>query len=91
MDELLVIRQGPNEGVVVEEGQLFLPGRGPVDYTSQIGKPIRKVLGLPGGFFDTQAEPVMADAMARLVERLRGRGWQIDKVPLPPPAVLLGH
>jgi aspartyl-tRNA(Asn)/glutamyl-tRNA(Gln) amidotransferase subunit A len=59
-------------------------GPGPVDNASQIGKPVRKVLGLPGGFFDSQAEPVMTDAMARLVERLRGRGWQIDKVPLPP-------
>ena len=39
-----------------------------------IGKPVRKSLGLPGGFFDTQAEPAMAAAFGRLVEQLRAQG-----------------
>src|SRR5262245_156932 len=34
----------------------------PTDYTGRIDKPVRKVLGLPSGFFDSQAEPVMAEA-----------------------------
>jgi aspartyl-tRNA(Asn)/glutamyl-tRNA(Gln) amidotransferase subunit A len=46
-------------------------------------RPIRKSLGLPGGFFDDRAEPVMADAFKRLVETLRTIGWQIDSFALP--------
>jgi aspartyl-tRNA(Asn)/glutamyl-tRNA(Gln) amidotransferase subunit A len=55
------------------------PGRSAVP-----GGVVRKTLGLPGGFFADQAEPVMANAMNRLVERLRGKGWRIESVPLPP-------
>ena len=56
----------------------------PTDFTAKIGKPINKSLGLPGGFFDTQAEPVMTAAMSKLIERLRGKGWRIEPTPLPP-------
>jgi aspartyl-tRNA(Asn)/glutamyl-tRNA(Gln) amidotransferase subunit A len=59
-------------------------GPHPVHYSAGIGKPVRKVLGLTGGFFDTQAEPVMAAAFGRLVERLRRKGWSIEPAPLPP-------
>src|SRR4051812_43102665 len=55
--------------------QPILPARGtlpgPADYAVAIGQQVRKSLGLPGGFFDTQAEPVMSAAFARLVEQLR--------------------
>lgn len=60
------------------------PGRGPTDYTAGIGKSVRKVLGLPGGFFDSQAEPVMAAAFGQLVARLQRKGWSIEPAPLPP-------
>ena len=60
------------------------PGPRPADYSAAIGRPVRKVLGLPGGFFDTQAEPVMATAFAQLVDRLRRKGWSIEPAPLPP-------
>ncbi|HKB05459.1 MAG TPA: amidase, partial [Gemmataceae bacterium] len=54
---------------------------GLTDFTAKIGQAVNKSLGLPGGFFDTQAEPVMAAAMAKLIERLRGKGWRIEPVP----------
>ena len=60
------------------------PGPGPTDYAARIGKPVQKTLGLPGGFFDDKAEPVMSAAVARLVERLRAMGWRIEPAPLPP-------
>jgi aspartyl-tRNA(Asn)/glutamyl-tRNA(Gln) amidotransferase subunit A len=60
------------------------PGPRPGDYAAGIGKSVRKVLGLPGGFFDTQAEPVMATAFGQLVDRLRQKGWSIEPAPLPP-------
>lgn len=56
----------------------------PSDYAALIGTPVRKVLGLPGGFFDTQAEPAMAAAFGRLIEGLRRTGWSVEPVPLPP-------
>jgi aspartyl-tRNA(Asn)/glutamyl-tRNA(Gln) amidotransferase subunit A len=58
--------------------------KGLTDLTAKIGTPVNKSLGLPGGFFDSQAEPVMAAAMSRLIDRLRGKGWRIELVPLPP-------
>jgi aspartyl-tRNA(Asn)/glutamyl-tRNA(Gln) amidotransferase subunit A len=68
--------------------QPILPARGtlpgPADYAAAIGQPIQKSLGLPGGFFDTQAEPAMAGPFGRMVEQLRGKGWTIEPVPLPP-------
>ncbi len=60
------------------------PGPGPSDYAGRIGTPVEKVLGLPGGFFDSQAEPAMAEAIGSLIERLRGKGWRIERTPLPP-------
>jgi aspartyl-tRNA(Asn)/glutamyl-tRNA(Gln) amidotransferase subunit A len=60
------------------------PGPGPAKFAADIGKPVRKSLGLPGGFFDTQAEPVMATAFGQLVDRLRRKGWSIEPAPLPP-------
>src|SRR5262245_51008959 len=48
--------------------------------------PVRKSLGLPGGFFDSRAEPVMASACNRLVGQLREHGWRIESSPLPPAA-----
>ena len=68
--------------------QPILPARGtlpgPADYAAAIGRPVRKSLGLPGGFFDTQAEPAMAAAFGPLVEQLRRTGWTVEPVPLPP-------
>lgn len=61
-----------------------LPSPGLTDFASKIGRPLNKSLGLPGGFFDAQAEPVMSAAMDKLVDRLRGKGWRIEPVPLPP-------
>jgi Asp-tRNA(Asn)/Glu-tRNA(Gln) amidotransferase A subunit family amidase len=57
---------------------------GRTDPSSQIGQAFDKSLALPGGFFDTHAEPVMEAAMARLKDRLRGQGWRIEPVSLPP-------
>jgi len=45
--------------------------------------PVQKSLGLPGGFFDDRAEPIMTDAFANLVEKLRGKGWRVESFPLP--------
>jgi aspartyl-tRNA(Asn)/glutamyl-tRNA(Gln) amidotransferase subunit A len=56
----------------------------PRDFTARIGSPIRKVLGLPGWFFANRMEPAMAGAFARLIERLRSKGWRIEECPLPP-------
>jgi Asp-tRNA(Asn)/Glu-tRNA(Gln) amidotransferase A subunit family amidase len=39
---------------------------------------------LPGGFFDTKADPAMVAAFGKLIEQLRGKGWTIEPVPLPP-------
>lgn len=58
-------------------------GPAPGDLGDSLRQPMRKSLGLPGGFFDHQAEPVMAEAFAKLVETLRGKGWQIDSYALP--------
>jgi aspartyl-tRNA(Asn)/glutamyl-tRNA(Gln) amidotransferase subunit A len=60
------------------------PGSGQADYAAGIGKSARKVLGLPGGFFDTQAEPVMSAAFGQMVDRLRRTGWSVEPAPLPP-------
>jgi aspartyl-tRNA(Asn)/glutamyl-tRNA(Gln) amidotransferase subunit A len=60
------------------------PGPGVVDLAAGIGRPVRKVLGLPGGFFDTQSEPVMSAAFRQLVEQLRQKGWSVGPIPLPP-------
>jgi aspartyl-tRNA(Asn)/glutamyl-tRNA(Gln) amidotransferase subunit A len=54
------------------------------DLTVRIGAPVNQSLGLPGGLFDEKVEPVMATAMKQLIERLRGKGWPIKPVPLPP-------
>jgi aspartyl-tRNA(Asn)/glutamyl-tRNA(Gln) amidotransferase subunit A len=55
-------------------------GRGPATMNGSF----RKSLGLPGGFFESQADPVMIDALRDLVERLRRKGWTIEASPLPP-------
>jgi Asp-tRNA(Asn)/Glu-tRNA(Gln) amidotransferase A subunit family amidase len=60
------------------------PGPGPTDYSAAIGRPVPKMLGLPGGFFETNAEPAMASAFGQLTNRLRQRGWSIEPVPLSP-------
>jgi Asp-tRNA(Asn)/Glu-tRNA(Gln) amidotransferase A subunit family amidase len=57
---------------------------GLTDLTAKIGRPVNKSVGLPRGFFDTHAEPVMAAAMGKLIGQLRQKGWQIEPVPLPP-------
>lgn len=60
------------------------PGPGSADYAAGLGKPVRKTLGLPGGFFDTHTEPAMATAFGRLIEQLRRKDWGVEPVPLPP-------
>jgi len=76
-------------GSVLDLAFLFEPlawtgnGPAPPDMTDSPRRPIRKSLGLPGGFFDDRAEPVMADAFGRLVGLLRTKGWQIESYPLP--------
>jgi aspartyl-tRNA(Asn)/glutamyl-tRNA(Gln) amidotransferase subunit A len=59
-------------------------GQGPTP--AEFTKPVRKRLGLPGGVFDQRVEPVVRDAMNRLIVSLRQKGWQIDAQPLPPAA-----
>jgi Asp-tRNA(Asn)/Glu-tRNA(Gln) amidotransferase A subunit family amidase len=61
-----------------------LSSDGLTDYAAKIGRPVNRSLALPGGFFDTQVEPVMGAAMAKLVDRLREKVWLIEPVPLPP-------
>jgi Asp-tRNA(Asn)/Glu-tRNA(Gln) amidotransferase A subunit family amidase len=58
-------------------------GPAPRDFTDPGRRSIHKSLGLPGGFFDDRAEPIMADAFNRLVSTLRTKGWQIEPYPLP--------
>jgi Asp-tRNA(Asn)/Glu-tRNA(Gln) amidotransferase A subunit family amidase len=60
------------------------PGPGPDEYSSRIGNSFPRMLGLPGGFFDSRSEPAMATAFAKLVERLQQKGWPIESTPLPP-------
>src|SRR5262245_31160430 len=56
-------------------------GQGPTP--TPFTKPVRKRLGLPGGVFDQRVEPIVRDAMDRLIASLRQKGWQIDPQPLP--------
>jgi Asp-tRNA(Asn)/Glu-tRNA(Gln) amidotransferase A subunit family amidase len=66
-------------------------GSGPCEFGVRRTGPMRKSLGLPGGFFDNRAEPVMAAAFGRLVETLRGKGWRIESMPLPPAVADIPH
>jgi Asp-tRNA(Asn)/Glu-tRNA(Gln) amidotransferase A subunit family amidase len=56
----------------------------PREFGVQSSQLINKSLGLPGGFFDEAAEPVVAEAFGRLIEKLRVGGWAIEPYPLPP-------
>ena len=47
-------------------------------------EPVRKRLGLPGGLFDLNAEPVMAVGFSRLINLLQAKGWRVEPCPLPP-------
>jgi len=58
-------------------------GPPPGDLGDTLRRPIRKSLGLPGGFFNDQVEPEMAAAFNRLVLTLRSKGWTIGPQPLP--------
>lgn len=82
---------GPIAGTVRDLARLLQPMAGtgpgapaPPDYSARIVGPVRKVLGLPGGFFEDRMEPVMAEAFGRLADGLRGMGWQIERQPLSP-------
>lgn len=57
----------------------------PYDYSAQLGGTgVLKKLGVPGGFFNEQAEPVMQSALRNLSTRLREKGWLVEPLPLPP-------
>jgi Asp-tRNA(Asn)/Glu-tRNA(Gln) amidotransferase A subunit family amidase len=57
-------------------------GPAPSDLGDPPRRPIRRSLGLPGGFFNDQAEPEMAASFAQFVDTLRTKGWRVESYPL---------
>jgi Asp-tRNA(Asn)/Glu-tRNA(Gln) amidotransferase A subunit family amidase len=57
----------------------------PYEYSVRVDRTdTLKKIGILGGFFVGQAEPVMQQAVQRLAATLGEKGWSIEALPLPP-------